>query len=105
MVGEVLGHPCRPGTGPGRAGPSLVSVQSSGKASDRAAAQVPCRSMTVEGAGQSRSRQRFNASPPRRRAWVRDQSVEDGGLPYSACQVRIASRTHSRVRVGAIAPG
>ena len=61
--------------------------------------------MTVEGAGQSRSRKRFNASPPRRRAWVRDQSVDDGGLPYRACQVRIASRTHSRVRVGAIAPG
>jgi len=61
--------------------------------------------MTIDDVGQSRSRKRFNASPPRRRAWVRDQSVDDGGLPYSACQVRIASRTHSRVRMGAIAPG
>ena len=61
--------------------------------------------MTVDGAGQSRSRQRFNASPPRLRAWVRDQSVDDGRLPYRARHARIASRTHSRVRVGAIAPG
>ena len=29
---------------------------------------------------------------------MRDQSVDDGGLPYSACQVRIASRTHLNSR-------
>ena len=61
--------------------PALASVQPSGNASDRAAAQVPYMSMTVEGAGQSRARQRFNASPPRRRACVRDQSFDDGSLP------------------------
>ena len=39
-------------------------------------------SMTVDGAGQSRARNRSSASPPRLRACVRDQSVDDGGLPY-----------------------
>ena len=61
--------------------------------------------MTVDGEGQSPSRSRASASPPRRRAWVRDQSVEEGGRPCCSCQARIAVRTQARVRVGAIAPG
>ena len=62
-------------------------------------------SMTVDGAGQSRAWNRSSASPPRLRACVRDQSVDDGGLPYRCRHSCIASRTQSRVRVGAIAPG
>ena len=44
------------------------------EASARACAQVPNRSVTVPGVGQSRSWRRASASGPRRRAWVRDQS-------------------------------
>jgi hypothetical protein len=62
-------------------------------------------SMTVDGAGQSRARNRSSASPPRLRACVRDQSVDEGGRPYRWRHSCIAPRTHSRVRVGAIAPG
>jgi len=62
-------------------------------------------SMTVDGAGQSRARNRSSASPPRLLACVRDQSVDEGGLPYRWYHWCIASRTQSRVRVGAIAPG
>ena len=62
-------------------------------------------SMTVDGAGQSRARNRSSASPPRLRACVRDQSVDEGGLPYRWRHSYIAPRTQSRVRVGAIAPG
>jgi hypothetical protein len=36
---------------------------------------------------------------------VRDQSVDEGGLPYRCRQSRMEPRTHLRVRVGAIAPG
>ena len=97
--------PVRVALEPRRAAKAPLRAQPSGKASARAAAQVPYRSMTVEGGGQSPSRSRLSASPPRRRACVRDQSVDDGGLPYSCRQARIANRTHSRVRVGAIASG
>ena len=62
-------------------------------------------SITVDGAGQSRARNRSNGSPPRVRACVRDQSVDEGALPYRWRHSCIASRTQSRVWVGAIAPG
>jgi hypothetical protein len=62
-------------------------------------------SMTVEAAGQSQAWHRSSGSPPRLRACGRDQSVEEGGLPYRRRHSCIALRTHSRVRVGAIAPG
>jgi hypothetical protein len=62
-------------------------------------------SITVDGAGQSRDRNRSSASPPRLRACVRDQSVDEGGLPYRRRHSCIAPRTHSRVRMAAIAPG
>jgi len=50
------------------------TVQTPPKASARAAAQLPYRSMTVDGAGHCPACSRFSASPPRRRACVRDQS-------------------------------
>jgi hypothetical protein len=81
------------------------TVQAPPKASARAAAQLPYRSMTVDGAGHSPACSRLSASPPRRRACVLDQSYEDGGAPQRARHVRIASRTRSRVHSGAIAPG
>src|SRR5437588_5347057 len=56
-------------------------VQAPSKASARAAAQLPYRSMTVDDAGHSPACSRFSASPPRRRACVRDQSHEDGAVP------------------------
>jgi hypothetical protein len=56
-------------------------------------------SMTVDGGGQSRARNRSSASPPRLWACVRDQSVDEGGLPYLWRHSCIASRTQSRVRV------
>ena len=62
------------GTGRGGRSPHPDRVNSSANASARAAAHVPYRSMTVAGAGQSPSRRRASASPPRRRACVRDQS-------------------------------
>jgi hypothetical protein len=49
-------------------------------------------SMTVDGPGQSRAWNRLSASPPRLRACVRDQSVDDGGLPYRCRHSCIASR-------------
>ena len=49
-------------------------VQAPAKASARAAAQPPYRSVTVDGAGHSPPCSRLSASPPRRRACVRDQS-------------------------------
>jgi hypothetical protein len=61
-------------------------------------------SMTVDDAGQARAKNRSSASPPRLWACVRDQSVYEGGLPYRWRHLFIAPRTHSRVRVGAIAP-
>jgi hypothetical protein len=51
------------------------------KASATAAAQLPYRSVTVDGAGHSPVCSRLSASPPRRRAWVRDQSYVDGAAP------------------------
>jgi len=66
---------------------------------------MPYTSMTVEGAGQSPSRKRLSASPPRRAACVRDQSVDDGGLPYRCRHFRIEQHTHSRIRLGSIAAG
>ena len=62
-------------------------------------------SITVDEAGQSRAWNRLSASPPRPRACVPDQSVDDGGLPYRWRYSYIAVRTQSRVRVAAIAPG
>ena len=56
-------------------------VQAPPKTSARAAAQAPYRSMTVDGAGHSPACSRLSASPPRRRAWVRDQSYDDGAAP------------------------
>ena len=56
-------------------------LQAPPKASARAAAQAPYRSMTVDGAGHSPAWSRLSASPPRRRACVRDQSQEDGAAP------------------------
>ncbi len=50
-------------------------------ASARAAAQLPYTPITVDGAGQSRVCTRSKAAPPRRRAWVPDQSVDDGKRP------------------------
>ena len=63
------------------------------------------RSITVEVGGQSPSCRRRSACPPRLRACVRDQSVEEGIAPYRSFQARIASRTHGRVRLRPIAPG
>ena len=37
--------------------------------------------VTVDGAGHSPACSRLSASPPRRRAWVLDQSYEDGAAP------------------------
>jgi hypothetical protein len=82
-----------------------MTDQVSGRASAIAAAQVPYMSITVEDGGQSPSRNRLSAWPPRLRACVRDQSVDEGGLPYRCRHSRIEQHTHSRVRVGAIAPG
>ena len=52
----------------------MPNVQTPPKASATPAAQLPYRSITVDGAGHSPARSRLSASPPRRRAWVRDQS-------------------------------
>ena len=57
------------------------TVQAPPKASARAPAQLPYRSMTVDGAGHSPACSRLSGSPPRRRACVRDQSYEDGAAP------------------------
>ena len=62
--------------------------------------------MTVDGAGQSPAL--GIARAPRRRVCAR--ACETSRLTTVACRIaarqsRIASRTHSRVRVGAIAPG
>ena len=46
----------------------------SGAAEGVGDAQLPYRSITVDGAGHSPAFSRLSASPPRRRAWVRDQS-------------------------------
>ena len=59
-------------------GSSRPGVHAPPKASARAAAHAPYRSMTVDGAGHSPACSRLSASPPRRRACVRDQSYEDG---------------------------
>ena len=94
--------------GTGRVGrwpPADAVRQPSGNASARAAGPVPYMSMTVEGAGQSRASKRFErlAAAP---AGVGARPVRRRRRPaVSRRQARIASRTHSRVRVGAIAPG
>jgi hypothetical protein len=45
------------------------------------------------------------ASPPRRRACVRDQSYDVGTRPYRERHSCIAARTRSRVQRRSIAPG
>ena len=50
-------------------------------AAARAAPQVPTRLVTTLAAGHSPPASRSSASPPRRRACVRDQSYDDGNLP------------------------
>jgi hypothetical protein len=47
----------------------------------RAADQLPHTAVTTLAAGDSPRAKRSSASPPRRRACVRDQSYEDGSLP------------------------
>jgi hypothetical protein len=47
---------------------------------------------------------RRSASPPRRRAWVRDQSYEEGSRPYRSRHSAIAASTPSRLHRRWIAP-
>jgi hypothetical protein len=65
----------------------------------RAADQLPQTVVTMLAEGQVPSVTRRCASPPRRRACVRDQSYDDGSLPYRARHSRIAAITSSRVHV------
>ena len=51
------------------------------KESASAAAQVPYSPLTVAADGHSPRSSRRNACAPRRRAWVRDQSYDDGARP------------------------
>ena len=60
---------------------SLVISRARCAATARAALQVPNRRVTTLAAGHSPSARRATASPPRRRAWVRDQSYDDGSPP------------------------
>ena len=55
--------------------------QAAGKASARAAAQLPYTSVTVLAAGQAPSCRRASDFGPRLLAWVHDQSYDEGGLP------------------------
>jgi hypothetical protein len=71
----------------------------------RAANQLPHTAVTTLADGQLPSLKRRSASPPRRRACVRDQSYEDGSVPNRERQSRIASSTRSRVHRRSIAPG
>ncbi len=69
----------------------------------RASLQAPNRPVTTLAAAHLPSASRSSASPPRRRACVRDQSYEDGSEPYRARHSR-ASMTSCRVQIGWIAP-
>jgi hypothetical protein len=42
---------------------------------------------------------------PRRRAWVRDQSYDDGRAPWRSCQAGMASHTRLRVHLASVQPG
>jgi hypothetical protein len=59
---------------PYASGSYATNVQAPLKASVRDFAQLPYRSVTVDDAGHSPACSRLSASPPRWRAWVRDQS-------------------------------
>ena len=71
----------------------------------RAADQLPHTAVTTLADGQQPWFKRRSASPPRRRACVRDQSYEDGSLPYRRRQSSMASTTRSRFHRRSIAPG
>jgi hypothetical protein len=70
----------------------------------RAANQLPHTAVTTLADGQLHSLKRHSASPPRRRACVRDQSYEEGSVPNRERHSRIASSTRSRVHRRSIAP-
>ena len=54
------------------------------KAAVRAAAHVPKRLVTTLAGGHAPTARRSSTSPPRRRAWVRDQSYDDGRRPATS---------------------
>ena len=82
--------------------PTLCSIGSRcGSAGRRPAAE----SLTTAADGHSQSPRRLSASPPRRRACVRDQSYEDGSFPYRERHTHIAASTRSRVQRRSIEPG
>ena len=70
-----------------------------------ALAQLPNSRVTTLAGGQVAAASRSSASPPRRRAGVRDQSQEEGNRPYLTCQSRIAAITNCLLHFGWIAPG
>jgi hypothetical protein len=86
-------------------GAGFVRCQSDREAAARATAQAPKSRVTTLAAGHSPAASRSSASPPRRRACVRDQSYDDGSVSYREPQSRIASITCSRVQRRPIAPG
>jgi hypothetical protein len=75
----------------------------------RAANQLPHTAVTTLADGQLPSLKRRSASPPRRRACVRDQSYEDGSVPNRERHSRIArvraTGTHEGELMGTPATG
>lgn len=75
----------------------------------RAANQLPHTAVTTLADGQLPSLKRRSASPPRRRACVRDQSYEDGSVPNRERHSRIArvraTGTHEGELMGMPATG
>src|SRR5450755_791632 len=82
-----------------------LCAQSGRDAAARGAGQPPNKSLTTAADGHSQSPRRLSASPPRRRACVRDQSYEDGSFPYRERHTHIAASTRSRVQRRSIEPG
>jgi hypothetical protein len=74
-------------------------------AAARAAFQLPQTEVTTLAEGQPPVLSRSSASPPRRRACVRDQSYDDGSWRYRVCQAHIAFITRARVQRRSVAPG
>jgi hypothetical protein len=96
---------CRPPHSRGYHGPRVGRRSSARRAASRAAAQLPNTEVTTLAGGHTPASRRRSASPPRRRACVRDQSYDDGSRRYRSSRSPIASSTRSRVQRRWIAPG